>query len=114
MVDGDGPDLQYLGEDCQGVPAWEVSLLINPPEPPKPLSLDQSETLLGMAERAFAAEDYWKAHTIAEQAYAGTRQVPTLLYLLDIRVNALEFGEGDAALREAVRAKEGFTLDIDG
>ena len=98
-----GPDEAYLAE-CGGVPAWEVALLVNPTPPTQPMSLEQTEVLLSMAERAFSEGNYWKAHTVAEQAYAGSRQLSTLLYLLDIRVNALgEVAFGAACYHSILR-----------
>ena len=98
-----GPDAVYLAEECGGVPLWEVQMLVDPPPAPS-LTIDEHESLLGLAQRAKAAGDIWRAHGLAEQAYAGTRAVLTLLYLLDLRVNHLgEVAFGAAAYHSMLR-----------
>ena len=84
------PDHRFLREDCGGVPVWEVRMLIDPPPTSQPLSPMQEESMLQMAQRAREDGHHWRAHTLAEQAYAGRGSLSVLLYLLKIRVDDLD------------------------
>ena len=103
-VPSSGPDHRFLRDDCGGVPAWEVQMLVDPAPSPKPLTPTEEDSLLQMAARARADGQHWRAHTLAEQAYAGRRSLSTLLYLIGIRVD--ELGEatfGAAAYHTMLR-----------
>ena len=79
-------------------------MLVDPAPSPKPLTPTEEDSLLQMAARARADGQHWRAHTLAEQAYAGRRSLSTLLYLIGIRVD--ELGEatfGAAAYHTMLR-----------
>ena len=78
-----GPDEHYLREQCGGVPSWEVAMLVDPAASAKPLSAEEHDRLLAMADRAYRDGEAYRANTLAEQAYTGSRALSTLLYLLD-------------------------------
>ena len=77
-------DITYLQQDCGGIPSWEVELLVRPSESPRPLTPTEENRLLSMAASAREHGDAWRAHTLVEQAYVGSRSLTTLLYLLSL------------------------------
>ena len=59
-------------------------MLVAPASSPKPLTPTQEESLLQLAARARADGQFWRAHTLAEQAYAGRRQLSALRWKLAV------------------------------
>ena len=83
-------DENYIREACGGdVETWEVAMLIEMQQQPQ-LSVEEHGRLMELAQRARDDGQSGRAHTLAEQAWAGRREIATLLYLLDIRILDLE------------------------
>ena len=92
----------YLQHVCGGVPEWEVEVFLNPL-----VDVSGAESLgdlMQLAQAARAGGEKHRAYLLAERAYAAGRQIPTLLFLADLRVH--EFSEpafGCAVYHSALR-----------